>query len=250
MKVVFVGTGCGVPSTLRASPCLIMILERNILLFDSGPGSLRKMTSLGFRANEIDSIFYTHLHVDHVGDLPAILFASKYPIDPRRKILRLFGPNGLLDFYERLLGLYGEQIISSDYKIEVVEMDDQDINGDGWSIRSIPLSHTHRAIGYRVHTEDGKTVVYSGDTGYCDGVIELVNGADLAILESSFPDGMNVEGHLTPSIAAKVAKEAGCRRLVLTHLYPVCEGVDVVRQCKPVYNGEVILAKDGMEIEI
>jgi ribonuclease BN (tRNA processing enzyme) len=250
MRVIFVGTGCGVPSPKRASPSLIIEVGSEILLFDPGPGSLWKMTDLGFRANDIDSIFFTHLHVDHTADLPAILFASKYPLDQRRKDLRLFGPKGFGGFYRNLLSLYGEQIISQYYQVEVKEMGEGVLRFDGWCVRSALLSHTPNAIGYRIQTNDGKVVVYSGDTGYCDGIIQLSEGADLLILESSFPDGMGVEGHLTPSLAGKVGNRAGCKRLVLTHLYPVYKGVDAVKGCKAFYRGDVVLAEDGMEIEV
>ena len=70
-------------------------------------------------------------------------------------------------------------------------------------------------------------MVYSGDTDYSEDLIRLAQGADLLICECSLPEEMKVEGHLVPSLAGRIASEAGCRKLLLVHLYPECEGRDI-----------------------
>jgi len=93
-------------------------------------------------------------------------------------------------------------------------------------------------------------MVYSGDTGYCDEIIRLSEGADLLVLEASFPDGNGVEGHLTPSEAGRIATKAGIRRLVLTHFYPECMAMDIVSQCRGAYEGEIIQARDALRLTV
>ncbi|RLB88140.1 MAG: MBL fold metallo-hydrolase, partial [Deltaproteobacteria bacterium] len=79
-------------------------------------------------------------------------------------------------------------------------------------------------------------------------LVSLSTDADLLICESAMPDGMKVPGHLTPSLAGRIAAEAGVKRLVLTHFYPECESVDLYEQCRKTYQGPLLLARDLMEI--
>ena len=111
------------------------------------------------------------------------------------------------------------------------------------------MEHTPESLGYRIEYQN-KTVVYSGDTDVCDNIITLGKGADVMILDSSFPDEMKTQGHLTPSEAGKIAKECGCKRLVLSHLYPVCQPEQIIQQAKKVFKGEVVAASDLLRIKL
>jgi ribonuclease BN (tRNA processing enzyme) len=104
--------------------------------------------------------------------------------------------------------------------------------------------------GYRFEFANGKSLVVSGDTDYCDGMIDLGREADLMILECSMPDDMKVQGHMTPSECGKLAQKANCRKLCLTHFYPVCDQKDVRKKCLAEYGGELFLAEDLMEFNI
>jgi ribonuclease BN (tRNA processing enzyme) len=115
-------------------------------------------------------------------------------------------------------------------------------------IFSRPLAHTERSIGFRVATRAGTSVAYSGDTDDCGNMIELGRGADILLIECSAPDGFKAEGHLTPSLAGKIATEAGAKRLVLTHFYPICDRYPILKQAKGAFKGKIILAKDGMRL--
>ncbi|OGP55933.1 MAG: hypothetical protein A2162_04975 [Deltaproteobacteria bacterium RBG_13_52_11b] len=78
----------------------------------------------------------------------------------------------------------------------------------------------------------------------------MARQVDLLVLECSFPDAKKVEGHLTPSLAGRIAQESQCRKLLLTHLYPVCDRVDIVQECRRTYQGPIVLSEDLMKIEI
>jgi len=59
-----------------------------------------------------------------------------------------------------------------------------------------------------------------------------------------------VEGHLTPSLAGRMAHLAGVKRLVLTHFYPECLKTDIAAQCRRTWHGELTLAEDLLQIQI
>ena len=111
------------------------------------------------------------------------------------------------------------------------------------------MKHSEGAIGYRFELND-KIFVYSGDTDFCEGIIALSRNADVLLLECSFPDEMKVKGHLTPSEAGKIASKAEVDRLILTHLYPPCDEVDILEVCRREFDGEIKLAEDLMRVEI
>jgi ribonuclease BN (tRNA processing enzyme) len=96
----------------------------------------------------------------------------------------------------------------------------------------------------------GRSLVYSGDTDFSENLTLLAKGADLFICESALPDGQKVAGHLTPSEAGKMAARAGVGTLVLTHLYPECEGVDLVGQSRKHFDGRVVVAQDLMRFPL
>lgn len=223
--------------------------EKN-LLFDSGAGTLRRLLEVDLGYREIDYLFYSHLHPDHTLDLVSILFASKNPSNLRVEPLSITGPKGLKDFYDRLLANFEGTIEPVSYKVELRELWGSHLDYEGFSLTTRPLPHTTSSIGYRLEFEDGKSFTYSGDTDYCQAIVELAKGVDLLALECSFPDEYKFEGHLTPSLAGRIAEEANVERLLLTHFYPICDEYDILSQCKKAFNGEVIIAEDLMRLEV
>ena len=112
------------------------------------------------------------------------------------------------------------------------------------------MTHMSESVGYRIEFKDGKSMVISGDTDYCKNLVDLAFEADLLVIECSFPDGKKIEGHLTPALAGRIGLESRCKRLLLTHLYPICDQFDILKQCEKVYKGEIILGEDLMRISI
>ena len=101
----------------------------------------------------------------------------------------------------------------------------------------------------------GRKVVYSGDTRPCLSVLEAARGADLLIHEATF-GGDEAEraietGHSTASEAARVALDAGVRRLVLTHISPryTRDAPELLAEARAVFP-ETAIARDGMLVEV
>ena len=120
---------------------------------------------------------------------------------------------------------------------------------DGCRLSWSPAEHRHESIAYRLDTEGGE-FVYTGDTEYSESVVELARGADTLLIECAFPDHAPVPGHLTPSGVASMASEAGVRRVVLTHIFPATDLLDLVAEVGKGFDGEIIIAEDGLTLEI
>ncbi|MEE9258834.1 MAG: hypothetical protein V3U37_04775, partial [Nitrospinaceae bacterium] len=70
------------------------------------------------------------------------------------------------------------------------------------------------------------------------------------VLESAFPEDLKVDGHLTPKLAGKLAREANCKTLCLTHFYPPCDLEEVKSGCAEEFSGEIVLAEDRMQFQL
>ena len=254
ITVTILGSGTCVPSLKRSSCAVLMKVGRERLLFDSGPGTMRRLLEAETNIFELDYVMYSHFHPDHSAELVPLIFATKYPDSSRRQSpLTVVGGKGLRHFFAGLKSVYGNWIELTDGKLELLELDNRSNDSHEFStftVHSTPVVHNPESIAYRITSHDGSSVVYSGDTDYSENLIELATGADLLISESAVPDHKAVKGHLTPSKAGDIASRAGVRKLVLTHFYPDCEDVDIEQECRRTYDGPLVMAEDLMEIKV
>ena len=254
MKLVILGAGTNVPLSYLASPSLALFISDNPIIFDMGPGALRQMARVGIGHDRIQQIFISHFHPDHTADLVHFLFATRNPeILKYRKSFTITGPAGFTDFLKTLQKGYKKWL---DIPPEIMEVDELDIEKPDsriytdYSINSQPIDHTPNSLAYRVDNMEGRSLVYSGDTSLCDGIVNIARNCDLLILECSLPEGENAEGHLTPSQAGRIATLSGARKLLLIHFYPEVLATDITCACRKTYDGEVILGRDMLHISI
>jgi ribonuclease BN (tRNA processing enzyme) len=118
------------------------------------------------------------------------------------------------------------------------------------TLRARRVPHTERSLAYRIETPGGRTLVYSGDTGPSEALIELAKGCDLLILECSFPKEQEAHNHLSPEQAGEVAAAADPGKLLLLHFYPEVLAVDIPARCRRAYRGPLVLARDLMTVRV
>ncbi len=254
ISVTILGSGTCVPLLKRSSCSVLIEIGSANLLFDSGPGTMRRLLEAGKTIFDISFIFFSHLHPDHTGELATFLFATKYPdMNQRQTPLTIVAGKGFLEFYNGLKKVYGNWIELAPDVLNIIELDNktQDIcKFDNFTVESLPVEHNDESLAYRINISEGKSVVYSGDTDFSDNLVILARDTDLLICESAFPDKLKVKGHLTPSLAGKIATLANVRKLVLTHFYPECDEVDIEKQCRKTYTGHLVLAEDLMKLQL
>ena len=208
------------------------------------------MLEVGITYREIDMLLYTHIHPDHISDLIPFLFACKYADLPREKDLLCLGGPGFRRYFEKLKKVHGSWIDPQSYRLTFKEISQEAILYRDLKIFSKSMAHIPESVGYRIEFKDGKSMAVSGDTDYCQNMIDLGFEVDLLVLECSFPDGKKVAGHLTPSLAGRIGLESHCKKLLLTHLYPLCDQFNILEQCKQIYPGQIILGEDLLRIKI
>ncbi len=247
-KVTILGSGTCIPRLDRSACAVLVETGRAKILLDLGPGTIRRLLEYGVTIFDLTHIFLSHFHPDHSAELVPLIFSTKYPDRRRRKKqLTIVGGDGLKRFYKALQTAYGEWIVMPVEQLAIQEMDTlpgESLTYDDFRVIARPTNHRPESLAYRVEGTDGVSVVYSGDTDECDSLADLAHCADLFICESALPDELKAPGHLTPSLAGQIAARAQVKRLVLTHLYPQCDNVDIVKQAGSKYKGPVVVAED------
>ena len=252
ITVTLVGTGTVVPRLARRQSCVVVRSDSDTLVFDLGSGAVRGMLRAGLDPFSVDRILFTHFHPDHTVDVVPLLFAINYGAEePRTRPLAIVGPTPFREFWDSLMEVWGEWMLG-DYPTDISELPHRcpaPLELPDGRLSWAPAEHRPESIAYRLEAENG-AFVYTGDTEYTPSIVELARGAHTLLLECSFPDEGALPGHLTPSGAARIASEAGARRVVLTHVYPAADELDLVSEVGRGYDGEVILAEDGLRLEV
>lgn len=261
MELTLLGTGTCAPNRARTPACYFLSIGPTRIIIDPGPGAINRIVAEGIDPYDIEAIFITHHHPDHCADLIPFLFSYKHCLGfQQKKDVKIVAPEGFKEkVFDGLMDVWGEFTLSEDYTITVDEVMDETWEKAGIRYTTAPMLHGANAVGYRFEKIDdansardaGPTLTYSGDTGYCEELIELAKGADTLLIECSLPDKYAVDGHMRPSDVAKAAVESGAKRIVLTHFYPVVDTVKAVASIREGgYEGEIIVGEDGMKVTI
>jgi len=252
MRITVVGSGTVVPSLQRRQSCVVVRAGGETLVFDLGSGAVRGMLQADLDPFAVDRIFFTHFHPDHTVDAVPLLFAINHGSrEQRTRPLRLSGPEPFVEFWASLMKVWGKWM-AGDYATLLSELPREcpsPIELAGCHLSWAPAEHRQESIAYRLDAGSG-AFVYTGDTEYSESVVELARDADTLLIECAFPDDNPMPGHLTPSGVAGIASEANVKRVVLTHIYPVTGLLDLVSEVGNGFDGEVIVAEDGLTLDI
>lgn len=254
MQLTVLGSGTSVPHPRRSSSAHWLEAGGGTLLLDiSGPAVFR-MAQEGCAWHQLDAVWVSHFHLDHVGGLAPFLFGTKYAAETqqRRKPLRIFGPRGT----ERLLQSFDE---ANDYGLfeqpfptevrEVAPGEEFEVYA-GLRARTFKTPHTDESLAVRLTDTAGASLVYTSDTGFAEGLADFAREAGLFLMECSFFRSKPVETHLVLADAMRLARLARPRRVMLAHLYPEWDGTDIAAEARKLWDGETIEARDGLRLEI
>jgi ribonuclease BN (tRNA processing enzyme) len=213
------------------------------VLLDLGSGALGVLQRF-VDPLTLDAVFVSHLHPDHYFDLSGLYVMWKYHPGGPRAPIPVWGPKGVGRQMARAYGLRKEPGMSAEFTFH--EYDEQPIPFGPFSVRVGRVAHPITAYGIRVES-GGHSLVYSGDTGPCQGLVDLATDADLLLAESAFVEsGSNpVDLHMTGKQAGAAAAEAGVKRLVLTHIPPWHDPEVCLAEAREAYAGPLDLAATG-----
>jgi len=252
MRLVTVGTGTISLTPGRACASHLVDAAGVRLLLDCGSGAAHGMSRFGVDWWGITHVALTHFHADHVADLPTLIFAWRHARLPGRSApLEIVGPVGTRALLDQLAAALGEWVTAPGFPLTVREVAPEETVplGDEVALAARKVPHTEESVAYSV-TARGRRVTYTGDTGFDLALGEWAAGSDVLLCECSLPEQMAIPTHLTPEQCGEIARVAAPGLLVLTHLYPPLEAVDVGAIVRERFSGPVVVAHDGWSIEL
>ena len=218
LELLFLGSGNGFAPKGRYWSSFLL---NGRYLFDCCPVALPHLKQCGVALEQIDAVFITHFHADHLYGLPFLLFEYGY-VTPRDRTLTIVGPPGIEERVRMLTEAGFPNALSKDIGRQLVFREAADgrageVAGLRYVARAVDHVEDFPCFGYRAEV-NGRTIAYSGDTMMCDALVELAAGADVFVVECSCWDGP-CGPHLCPDDLRELRRRLGpTPEFLLTHL--------------------------------
>jgi ribonuclease BN (tRNA processing enzyme) len=250
VKLTIIGCAGSFANAESAGSSYLLEHDGYSLLLDLGNGALGSLARYTDVA-DIDAVALSHVHLDHCADVGGLYVARRY--DPRGQAgkIPVFGPPGVAARMDEIYGLTAEDESTTRSVFDFVEYDGTAHTVGPFTIESVPVVHCLPAFALRV-SAGGRTLTYSGDTGYCQALIDASVGADVALYEASYVESADnpVDMHLTGAEGGRAATEAGVERLILTHLVAWNDDDEVLADARSTYRGDLMKARPGLSITV
>lgn len=253
MDVTILGSGTLVPDDDHRSAAHLVRAEGALVLMDCGSGTVHGMARHRVPWRRLSHLVLSHFHTDHVGDVPALLWAFRHGAPGRTAPLRVVGPGGTRGLLEVMARAFGPFVLDPGFPVEVIEVSP----GVPWTepdgrfeLGVHATVHTEESVAFRLEAGLG-TVGYTGDAGPDPDLFRFFRGSDVLISECCTPDPPSMDTHLTPSGVARMGREAQPGILVTTHVYPPLDPARVPALVSEAgYGGRVLAGRDGLTLDL
>lgn len=285
MEITLVGTGGPVPNPERGGTSIALEVADDHVLIDCGPKAVYGLMDAGVRFGGIETLFFTHHHMDHNASF--VHFAITSWTEGGRESLTVYGPDGTDRLVDALYDVYAEDLEFrkanhrpdgiSNIETELVS-DGFSRQMDGWEVAALPVEHVIETYAYRFdEDETDSSFVFSGDTRKIPSLAEFAADADILVQdcknalvdedrvwdyddqfgwpqhteEDNDSSTSTIEaGHCNATEAGEIAQAAGVETLVLTHIMPYRDHEAMQRDAEAVFDGEVVVAEDGLTLTL
>lgn len=285
MRLTLLGTGTPAPSLERQSSGYLVEVGDDVLVFDHGPGAHHRLLQSGHRATDVTHLLFSHLHYDHCVDYARLMLqrwdlgAGKIPE------LEVYGPTPVARMTELLFGrdgVYGPDLaarIGHESSLDVFKARGgtiprqwpaprvtevhagSRIEGSGWTItvgHAIHVQPYLECLAFRLD-HNNASICYAGDSSPCRELLELARGCDVLIMMNQFLTGAQPSaasrtccGHHRGN--AELARDAGVKTLVLTHIPPDLDRPETrrraLREIGEIFAGPVAWGEDLLALDV
>ena len=253
MKLVVLGSGTSVPHSSRAAAGYWLETDSGRILLDMSADAPHRMAAEGLDWINLDAIWLSHFHLDHIGGLAPFLFGTRSApqTQQRTKALKIYGPVGINAILSAIDQSNNYRLLEQPFPTTLREV------GPGNEFELLPglravtfsTPHTKESLAIRLTDKSGTVLVYTSDTGYADDLAEFGKGASLLLMECSFRRNKPVKTHLELAEAMQLAGKCNPKLLVLSHLYEEWDGIDLAGEARQLWSGNTIAAFDGLRLE-
>lgn len=283
MRVSLVGTGSPIPILERAGTCLVVETGDEMFMIDCGPNTVHRLIEQNIDYGEIEDLFITHHHLDHNASFYNFVFTSW--AQGKRESLTVYGPDGTETLVESMYDIYEDdlQYRKDIYPTEgITDIEIEQITEgfsttiDDHTITTLRVNHSIETYAIKVTDPiNERTFVFSSDTSKIPELEEFACDADVLVQDACIgpydeENGIPEEGlvwdqyrsdtpystdavydnHCTAEDAGEIASAAGVETLVMTHLMPYRDTDEMRERAEQSFDGTVMVAEDGLEIEI
>ena len=274
MRVTFCGTGAGASVNPARGAASVHLAHGDAqLLLDTGPGFLERMATSQLDPEQVKSVVFSHLHFDHaMGVIELLSRAITHSAPP----VTIYGPRDTDTYMEAALGF--ARVNSTNPRMQewldgvsvTLTRPGDERELEGIEVRSVEVPHApNLECLARRFDADGRSLVYSGDSTYApDAMAPLSDGADVLIHEAYSASGLDrmaqrmpeswrpgfyrgmQSTHCRAADAGRIAEAAGVGVLVLTHLTAQEHDADLVAEARETFGGTILVASDGLSLEV
>ncbi|HTH50345.1 MAG TPA: ribonuclease Z [Pyrinomonadaceae bacterium] len=254
MKLTVLGSGSTVPHPRRSSSAYWLETSGGNILLDCSATAAHRMAVCGVDWPNLDAIWISHFHMDHVGGMGPLLAGTKHApeMQERKNPLTIYGPKGFEKLFNGISSVRDYKLREQPFPLNIVEVDDLEKFEIVPGVEAVTMSTPHTAESHAIHIRDGEaSLMYSADTGFDEKIATFASGVDLMLLECAFVHHKPNKKHLTLPEAIHLIRKAKPTRAMLTHFYPEWDDVDFNKEVdllSPMC--EVTQAEDGMTFEI
>jgi ribonuclease BN (tRNA processing enzyme) len=285
ISLTLLGTGTPAPLLHRGGSSYLVGLDGENLFFDCGPACVQRLLKKGVPPRAIDRLFLTHLHYDHCVDYGYLVLNRWDQGSGEISELEVCGPPPIAEMTEKLFGdggvydpdldartrhegsefiyeMRGGVLPRKRPKPAVTEVvHGETIEGGDWSVQVAEVIHVQphlTCLAYRLNTRY-QSIVFGGDTAPIQSLNDLADGADVLIHMCHFINGFVTDPRITGCCsghldAARTARDANVRTLVLTHITEQLEGPGirerVVHEAGEIFEGNIIFGEDLLEVPL
>ena len=255
MKFIVLGSGTTTPHPNRSSSGYWLETASGSILLDCSASAVHRMAQENLDWANLDAVWISHFHLDHIGGLAPFLFGTKYAAEmsERTKPLKIFGARGLRKLLEAFDAANNYKLFEQPFPLEIEEVEPLEKFGILPKIEAVAIEtpHTDESLAIHIRNETGETLVYTADTGFTKTIGPLARGVNLLVMECSFFKDKKTEIHLELAEAMHLIRSANPKLAVLTHLYPEWDAIDFAKEIEKFSPPcEVIQARDGLKLEI
>ncbi|HVN88376.1 MAG TPA: MBL fold metallo-hydrolase [Candidatus Binataceae bacterium] len=247
VELSFLGTGDAFANGGRFQSGYILEANNYRILMEAGPTSLCAMKKMKVDPASFDLILISHLHGDHYGGLPFLILEYLYESQPK-KLITIAGPRRLEARTWRLFNTMFPNTrgdlarLRNKLKFVVLEPDDNKRIGPV-RVQTIRTPHMRREASLALRIVfDSKTVVFSGDSGWSDHLVDFAAGADLFLCECTYFESAHLDFHMNYPQLQERRERFDVGRMILTHV-----GGEVLRRANEI---RIETASDGMTVQI
>ena len=280
------GAGTPTPTPHRFGSAFVIKIGSDQIMLDCGPAATHKLVKSGLWPTNINHLFFTHHHFDHDIDYPCFLLCRWDQSTGKEDVLKVYGPElteritkGILDKEE---GLFAHDWIARvnhplSQRIHVNRggtlprkppyVQAKDVgpgkvhSGKDWEVTAASAEHVQPyldSLAYRFETSNG-SIVFTGDTQPCESVQTLAHEADMLLCmcwdeQSVMDESGEAGGQCGTEGAARMAQNAGVKKLVLVHIGPHLSQDEVktrsATELSKIYEGEIVFADEMMSLEL